>query len=193
MILTKSAPSLVGTGAFGDVFRVDDATVVKVFRKMRVHDDPIEPTDNDVAIRAVWDSEACAYELAGKDAALARHLVPFHGRCRVTDVLDDAGRSIADRYLLDCGYLMSFVPGRAEKVPHLQDHPLFSEIDQYLDSLSDAGVRSPYDGSVFIPGLSQSFTVIDVATWDAMAELSYELSLHRRLPEWARQRWGSTT
>lgn len=191
MILTHTPNTLIGTGAFGDILRLDDGTVVKLFRRMEVTHDPIEtPVDHEVVIRAVWDAEASAFELAAKTPGLGEYLVPFHGRCRITDVIDGTGQSIATRYVLDCGIRLAFVPGRAEKVAHMQKHPLFPEIDKYLDRLADSGIKSPYDGSVFVPGLNKPFTVIDVATWEAMAELTGALAMTGRLPDHIRARWG---
>lgn len=51
----------------------------------------------------------------------------------------------------------------------LMDHPLFKDIDAYLDERRDSGICSPYDGSLFIPGLEMPFSVIAVCTWEAAA------------------------
>ena len=109
---------------------------------------------------------------AGNNPSIAANLTPYFGRLTISDVLDPVGNSLAASYLLDCGYRLALIPGKDEKAGLLQGHPLFGEIDTYLDSLSAIGIRHPYDCSVFIPGLANGFTVIDVASWDAMAELS---------------------
>lgn len=181
----------IGAGAFADVFRLSESAVLKLLRRMQVIEDPIEdPMDHETVIRAVWDAECTAHEIVASRPGLGRHLVPFFGRVAVSDVVDARGQSRGSDYVLDCGMQLAWLSGSEEKVGNLQAHPLFSRIDAYLDELNESGINAPWDSSVFIPGLESDFTVIDVGTWEALAELSAVLADVGRLPESARSKWA---
>jgi hypothetical protein len=107
----------------------------------------------------------------------------------VVEVVDESGVNVSGEYLLDCAYRLQRVPGRDVKVGSLEG-TLFRRVDSYLDELYELGIRHPYDSSVFVPGLSAGFTVIDIATRDAMAEFTELLELHGTLPADVRARCG---
>ena len=180
-----------GAGGFADVFRISDTEVVKLFRRVQIVEAAIEePQDHETVIRAVWDAECSAHEIAEFRSDLARHLVPYHGRVIVTDVLDSGGQSRGAEYVLDCGVRLALITGFEEKAGNLEGHTLFPIIDAYLDALNDAGIKAPWDSSVFIPGVGTEFTIIDVGTWEAFAVLSAALADSGRLPDTARKQWS---
>src|SRR5262249_7098847 len=139
--------------------------------------------DHEIIVRAVWDSEVTAFERAAQQPALGRFLVPFFGPCRVSEVRDARGDDISSGYHLDCAYKVAFVPGEDRKIGQLMDHPLFPQIDAYVDELGESGIRSATDGSVFVPGLNAAFTLIDIGTWEAAAELTHALQERGSFPE----------
>jgi hypothetical protein len=183
---------LIAKGAFGDIFSSEDNTIIKLFRRQQVtHNSTEDASDHDVVLRAVWDAECAAYEMLAGRSELARYTPRYFGRLRISDVLNESGESVGEEYLLDCAYRLQRVPGRDVKVGWLQGEAIFPKVDAFLDLLNEIGIRHPYDSSVFVPGVETEFTVIDVATWDAMAELTDPLVLHGRLPNHVRARWGS--
>jgi hypothetical protein len=195
MILgTAQAPLLSSDGNFGDVFALGSDRAVKVLRRLKVTERPVEREDDHwVVLRALWDAECSAYELLRKDPELAAYIPDNFARVTVDDIVREDGASIADNYLLDCAFVMDRIFGHAEKLAHLYGTPAFDPIDQIVDKMIDAGVRSAADGSVFVPGKNAPFTIIDIATWEAIAELSDVLAKTGRLPEHVRARWGRPT
>ena len=191
LTLNRSSSSFIGEGAFADVFRDQEGAAIKLFRRAASAADLVGTReDRDIIVRAVWESEVTAYERAAQRPGLGRYLAPYFGRRNVEAVYGADGEDISSRYILDCAYSVAFVPGEDRKMGELMDHPLFKDIDAYLDELRDSGICSPYDGSVFIPGLETPFTVIDVGTWEAAAELAYAITEKGALPDHIRARYG---
>ncbi|MHB1095627.1 MAG: hypothetical protein ACYC3F_05600 [Gemmatimonadaceae bacterium] len=192
LLLNLSTASFIGEGAFADVSRDQEGAAVKLFRRADSTPDLLgTPEDRDIIVRAVWDAEVSAYERAALHPGLGRYLAPYFGRRNVAEVRGADGRDISNQYILDCAYSVAFVPGVDRKMGELMDHPLFRDIDSYLDELRESGICSPYDGSVFIPGLETPFTIIDVGTWEAAAELAYVITEKGSLPDHIRARYGA--
>lgn len=188
--LVRSDTGCIGGGAWADVFRDHDGAAVKLFRRTAAAPNLAGTMEErNTIIRAVWDSEVSAYERASQKPGLSRFLVPYFGRRVVAKVSDEEGVDISGEYLLDCAYSIAFVPGEARKIGELLEHPLFGQIDAYLDELCDAGICSTTDGSVFIPGLEAPFSLIDVGTWEAAADLAYAITAKGSLPDNIRARY----
>lgn len=197
MILHRTTSGLVGYGQFGDVFRSDESTVVKVFcREPNAPiPDVVAPADYPPIARGMWDAECRAYEYARDHPPLGRHLPGYHGRVSVEDIRGERGESVAGRYLLSCGYRVDLVPGNAVSMGFIIDegYPQFGTIDAYLDELNDVGIRHPYDCSIFLhPGERGDFTVIDIAMEDVLGNAVEQLSTNGRLSAAFRAKWTGT-
>ena len=154
-----------------------------------VHDDESSDEDNWTVLRAVWDTECEAFEIVGRDPKLAQFMPDGFRRLNVAAVYDTSGQEISERFLLDCAYRMARIAGNDVKIGGVLEKK--SPMAEVLGRFERAGVKHLWDGSVFIPGKDAYFTFIDIASDDVINVLTPILSATGKLPEWARQRWGS--
>ena len=94
-------------GAYGVVFFVEQSYAIKVFK--RCTDVP----ENHV--NAVFQAELEAYRIASETEELKAVIPEFFGAITCTQVLDNAGKDISDKFYLSFAYKMSKVDGDFKK------------------------------------------------------------------------------
>jgi hypothetical protein len=180
---------MIGHGAFADVIRRTDNTVVKIFRRQIVtHDPPLVPADNDVVIRATWDEECGCYELLASHPALEKYAAKYFGRVSVTEVLDERGESVLSDYVPDCAFELELVPGVAEKIRNLSENWL-NLADSVFDRFATIGILKSYDGCAFVPGTRAELTLVDFSPMVRWTSLTDILADAGQLPQDIRERY----
>lgn len=180
---------MIGHGAFADVIRRTDNTVVKMFRRMIVtQDPPLVPADNDAVIRATWDEECGCYELLASHPELEKYAAKYFGRVSVTEVLDDRGKSVLSDYVPDCAFELEFVPGVAEKIIYLSED-WRTRVDAVLDGFARIGIRRSNDGCAFVPGVRAELTLVDFSPMVEWTRLTDILADAGQLPQDIRERY----
>lgn len=142
-------------GAHADVFFSADRLVVyKLFRR---------GLNDEQRRRDTFASEVAAYHIAMADPFLSRHAAPFLSALKIEDVLQE-GLSISRRYLLDCCYMLGFLPGHPVKFRVLPAGPRYEHLHSAAELFSRAAIDRLGDSSVFNPENPVAFRFIDFAT-----------------------------
>jgi hypothetical protein len=179
----------VNFGAFADVFELLPNKVVKLFRRLPLAcvDRAYDAQAAECIVRAVWDSECLAYELALSDPRERQFVEQYLQRVRVADVISAGGQSAATSYHLDCAYVMRHMAGRPTKWGQLESS-LRGQAIELEKRWTRLGIRHFTDAGVFGDGAIES--VIDFAMADRFQALESEWHQQGRLPAEAIQRWG---
>ncbi len=156
---------IVGAGAYAEIFRQPgDVVVCKLFingtHQTNARQGLNRPED-EVRRKQTFDSQCTAYQLAGKDPYLRLHVPRFHGACRIQDVHDASGKSVAHRYLLAHCYAIDYVGGSETKLGGLEQR--FEHIRNAEGVFRSLGIRHLIDASVFAPEDPVNFKFIDFA------------------------------
>jgi hypothetical protein len=165
---------ILDRGGCADIFIMPEGRILKAFRR-RSHTNDLDLVqnwvDHDAVTRAQFRAEALAYERLQSFPALAMYAPRFFG---LMDPLQLLGPGKEDSYVHNCGLILEFIPGRAQKLAHLEksvEEKVALIIEQIRDSL---GLDQVWDASCFVPGSRTAFTVIDFAYWNAEY---YEMAL----------------
>lgn len=140
------------SGATADVFEINGAAY-KVFRVYAVAKMPEQ-------VRSLFESECEAYRRANADVWLRQHTASYYGACIIEDILDGDGKSVGDKYALDCCYGIELLVGNESKFygsPLRQSFDHLREAERRL-RLQGIDVR---DSSVFNYESAEQFKFID--------------------------------
>lgn len=152
----------IGSGAFGEVFR-DGGKAYKLFvsakHPKRASNSAEFGHGDDDRRRNIFRSECNAYDRALEDAFLRDHVPNFYGVCRICDVRNHTGESIADQYMRDLCYAMDFIDGGRPTNFNKLDP---AHIQKAKNAFLKAGIDYR-DASVFFPSDEQKFRIIDFA------------------------------
>ena len=151
MIIHKGARPILGSGVYADVFEID-GKAYKVFKKGYEH--PWRTRVN------VFQYQCEAYKIAASDSYLKDHIAAFFGPCTLEDVIDEAGASVKDQYILDCCYMVEVVRGNEAKVTS-PEASMYKHIQRAIKRFDELGVKVS-DSSVFEPADSERFKFIDI-------------------------------
>jgi len=103
MLLLRRAPGQFQIGAYAVVFFEPQGRATKVFR--------YQPLQKEQHVRAVFESEVRAYEIASKAIELQTLIPRYFGIVKVTDILDEQNQSIAYQFIPNLAYQMGFRAG----------------------------------------------------------------------------------
>jgi hypothetical protein len=154
---------VIAAGAYAEVFWPSGQGIVyKLFISVK-HETNLkqgltDPKDNDRR-RKVFDSECAAYEIAGRDSLLRKHIPGSFHRCEIADVRDCGGSVVAD-YLADCCYAVEHIDGDDNKLVVVENYP---HIAQIKAAFEQAGIHHTRDASVFFAEDHARFKLIDFA------------------------------
>lgn len=164
----------IGFGSFADVYVLPEGRALKAYRRkshvnrvVRIGD------DNDLLTAAHFEAEVRAYELLQSIKELEKYLPRYFGRADPAECLELDPADL--RYVRNCGIVLERIPGRAEKVAHL-DQTIQKEVEAVLKMFSEVLPRvNVWDASCFVPGIRAEFSLIDFALFES---LEYETYLH---------------
>jgi hypothetical protein len=162
-------------GGNADLFDIGDARVMKAFRrKSYFATPPLDWRDHEAMTRAMFRTEARAYERLQRHPDLAPYAPNYYGIENPHRVLHDL--SDADsRYVGGCGLVLERIAGVATKLSSL-DKIVQTKIAAVLKRFRDElDIEYVWDASCFVPGSRAPFTVIDFSTWDGSA---YQAALY---------------
>lgn len=113
MIINFNLHPTLGEGVYAHVFQIDDKAY-KLFLAYPSH-------HSEEKRRSTFQSQCAAYQRAGSDPDLKKHVATFYGTCVIEDVIDKAGQSIKGKYMLDCCYILEALNGSKTKVLAVRD------------------------------------------------------------------------
>lgn len=144
-------------GFSASVFAIEDKAY-KLFSSIEV-----PPRHTTEGRREIFRSQCAAFDAASGDALLKIHVPTFFGPCPIEDVIDADGRSIKDRYLLDCCYALELLSGSEMKV--VEAKQTYSHIAEIVIRFTGRSIRTS-DASVFNYSDPYGFKVIDIEMED---------------------------
>jgi hypothetical protein len=146
------------SGGFSDVFfDHNEMCVYKLFISYK--HDPLNPGRGpieDELRREEFKSEIAAYERIFKSDQLRKFIPEFGGKVKVSEVVDQNGKVISERYLLDCCYKLEIVAGKHLKFQHAPQ-----EFKWIEEKFHDVGVMYTEDMSCFIIDNEPRIKLID--------------------------------
>lgn len=166
MGLTFNTGQIIARGAYADIFRVPNESIVYKLFVSGTHptntSHGLTRVEDDVRRHNTFQSECAAYAIASRHPYLRDHVPGFHGTVVVGDVQDGIGHSVGQQYVLDHCYAMDFIAGDALKSGGLDD--TYQHLRTAWQAFREAGIRYVRDASVFAPHDPERFKVIDFAT-----------------------------
>ena len=145
-------------GAFSEVFDLGDGRILKAF----VEDSPAEAQDSDRTLisQIAFLAERRFYESIQEHPTLATYVPAYYGVADPDEYLIQSARPLAPGF----GLILEKIPGVPVKFSELLDEieRAASEVIERMKGV--AALENPWDGSCFVPGTRQSFTLIDIAT-----------------------------
>lgn len=164
----------IGFGSFADIYALPEGRVLKAYRRkshvnrvVRIGD------DHDLLTAAHFEAEVRAYEWLQSIKELEKYLPCYFGRADPVEFLQLDPTDV--RYVRNCGIVLELIPGRAEKVAHLEQ-TIQKEVEAVLKMLSEALPEvNVWDASCFVPGTRAKFALIDFALFESF---EYETYLH---------------
>lgn len=141
------------SGQFADVFRTEGrGRVIKLYRRV-----PTPQEDREG--RGAFRREQIAYTNVMRFVDLRPHVPEFFGTPQISDVLEEDGRSVANRYHLDSALELAFIEGECRKFYELPGERIAVELLQRFDGR----VAYDYDCSFFNWSDPKRIIVIDFA------------------------------
>jgi hypothetical protein len=93
----------------GDIFKDKDNFVYKIFKSGKYH--PVfNPQANNI-VRAIFDSERIAYEIASKSNALREITPEYYGSFDFDRIEDAKGTDLTEIYCKSCCFKIKFING----------------------------------------------------------------------------------
>lgn len=174
--------SLLGSGAFADVFDAGDGTVVKAYRRQRHAPGPLDTwIDHDRLTRLLWRTEAECYERLEAHDEVKPFLPIYYGR--VDPIALKVPQNLPKgSHLPRCGLRLEKITGQESKIANLP-LPLRTRAEAVLERIGEiCGRINLWDASCIRPGPRAEFAVIDFSHSDDYVEVCEILERRGAIP-----------